>query len=150
VFSSQNSPRPAISPRTTGQLPATLNPTLSTTQWLDAAGKVLRFYAFFKEAVLDNQTETYRVRKVCILFYLSDGTMEITEMKVVNSGIGGGGKLGQDKRRRGRRGRKSGGRKGGRELLEERQEARDRSANSPHPRLDRTQRSLPETLPCPK
>jgi len=67
-----------------------LNPAMSTTQWLDGAGKVLRFYAFFKEAVLDSQTEAYRVRKVCLLFYLSDGTMEVTESKAANSGIAGG------------------------------------------------------------
>ena len=61
---------------------------------MDAAGKVLRFYAFFKEAVLDNQSESYRVRKMCILFYLSDSTMEVIEMRVANSGITGGGEFG--------------------------------------------------------
>ena len=90
LFSSRNSPRPAISPRTLGQLPMTLNPQKIKKQWINKADQVLRFYAFFKEAVLDSAAESFRVRKVCILFYLSDGTLEITEMKVSNSGIGGG------------------------------------------------------------
>ena len=90
LCSQRNSPRPAISPRSTGELPLMIKPLTTTTQWLDKAGQVLRFNCFFKEAVLDSSTETFRVRKVNILFYLSDGTMEVTEPRVNNSGIGGG------------------------------------------------------------
>ena len=41
--------------------------------------KVLRFYAFFKEAVVESPTENYRVRNVTILYYLEDDTLQINE-----------------------------------------------------------------------
>jgi len=53
----------------------------------------LRFYAFFKEAVSESAVESYRVRKVTIMFYASDGTLEIVchrDGPVTNSGMGGG------------------------------------------------------------
>ncbi|GMH95523.1 hypothetical protein TrST_g9293 [Triparma strigata] len=87
MSSQRNSPRPAISPRSTGMLPMQIKPYTTQTQWMDKAGQVLRFKAYFQEAVLDSETEAFRVRKVNILFYLSDGTMEVTEPRVQNSGL---------------------------------------------------------------
>ena len=37
-----------------------------------------------------SKIESERVRKCIILFYLTDGSMEVTEEKVLNSGIEGG------------------------------------------------------------
>merc|ERR1719446_1891570 len=48
---------------------------------------VLRFYAFFKEGVSESSQETYRARKVVILYYVTDHTLEIIEPKQMNSGI---------------------------------------------------------------
>ncbi|CAE7913916.1 Efhc1, partial [Symbiodinium sp. KB8] len=49
--------------------------------------KVLRFYAFFKEAVVESPTENYRVRNVTILYYLEDDTLQINEPVVDNSAL---------------------------------------------------------------
>jgi Ca2+-binding EF-hand superfamily protein len=48
---------------------------------------VLRFFGYFKEAVHENRMENYRVRKVTILFYLEDNTIQVNEPKEENSGI---------------------------------------------------------------
>jgi len=48
---------------------------------------VLRFYGFFKEAVVENNLENYRVRKCVVFYYLEDDTMHITEPKGDNAGI---------------------------------------------------------------
>lgn len=48
--------------------------------------KVYRFYAYFKETVNESNLESHRTRKVTLLFY-ADGTLEINESKVINSGI---------------------------------------------------------------
>lgn len=49
--------------------------------------RVLRFYAFFTEAVHISCIETEVRRNVTIFFYLSDQTLQITEPKIKNSGI---------------------------------------------------------------
>lgn len=49
--------------------------------------KVLRFGAFFLEAVHESNVENYRVRQCEVLYYLEDDTVQITEPKVENSGI---------------------------------------------------------------
>ena len=49
--------------------------------------QVLRFYGFFKESVVENPYENYRVRKVDICFYLEDNSISINESKQSNSGI---------------------------------------------------------------
>ena len=49
--------------------------------------QVLRFYAYFLESVQESRIENFRVRKCVLLFYLEDGTMQITETKQNNAGI---------------------------------------------------------------
>jgi hypothetical protein len=49
--------------------------------------KVLRFEAYFLEAVHESNMENYRVRLCEVLYYLEDDTLQITEPKVENSGI---------------------------------------------------------------
>jgi len=51
---------------------------------------VLRFYGFFKEAVVESNFENHRVRKCVIFYYLEDDTMHISEPKEDNSGIAQG------------------------------------------------------------
>jgi len=48
---------------------------------------VLRFYAYFKESVVETNLENYRVREVIILYYLEDDTCHVIEKKTDNSGI---------------------------------------------------------------
>ncbi|KYF46533.1 EF hand family protein [Toxoplasma gondii TgCatPRC2] len=55
--------------------------------WLKHDRQTLRFYAYFQEPVHDSPTENYRVRYCILLFYLEDGTMQIMEPRIENSGI---------------------------------------------------------------
>lgn len=55
--------------------------------WVAYDRKVLRFFAFFKEAVFSSSIETYRVRKCVIYYYLEDDSIHVAEPKVENSGI---------------------------------------------------------------
>ena len=55
--------------------------------WLKYDRQVLRFSAYFQESVVEDPSENYRVRKCLIYFYLSDGTIFVTEPKVENCGI---------------------------------------------------------------
>merc|ERR1711959_133523 len=48
---------------------------------------VLRFFAFFKEAVHESREEHFRVRKVTLLYYLEDNTVQVNEPREENSGI---------------------------------------------------------------
>lgn len=48
---------------------------------------VLRFFAYYKEAVHESRMENYRVRKVTVLYYLEDNTLQVNEPKEENSGI---------------------------------------------------------------
>jgi hypothetical protein len=49
--------------------------------------KVLRWFGFYREAVSESQVEQERLRKVSILYYLEDDTMELTEPRETNSGL---------------------------------------------------------------
>ncbi|XP_056420004.1 EF-hand domain-containing protein 1 isoform X1 [Hyla sarda] len=49
--------------------------------------KVLKFEAYFKEAVPISQDEHYRVRRVSVYYYLEDDTISVVEPLVENSGI---------------------------------------------------------------
>ncbi|XP_075056583.1 EF-hand domain-containing protein 1 isoform X2 [Mixophyes fleayi] len=49
--------------------------------------KVLKFNAYFKELVPISQDEDYRVRKVCLYYYLEDDSLSVVEPPVENSGI---------------------------------------------------------------
>ncbi|KAI8827062.1 uncharacterized protein EV422DRAFT_512508 [Fimicolochytrium jonesii] len=55
--------------------------------WVAFDRKVLRFYAYFQEAVHEKREEQYRVRKVNIYFYLEDDSVHVSEPRTVNSGI---------------------------------------------------------------
>ena len=55
--------------------------------WLAFDRQVLRYYAFFKEAVTESPSEEWRLRKCTIMYYLEDGTLQVSEPKVDNSGI---------------------------------------------------------------
>jgi Ca2+-binding EF-hand superfamily protein len=48
---------------------------------------VLRFNAYFKEAVVETNLESYRVRKVVIYYYLEDDTCLVNEPRQDNSGL---------------------------------------------------------------
>ena len=58
---------------------------LPGANWVNDAGKVLSFDAFFKEAVNESAVEQERVRKVVVYYYLEDDTMQIVEHKQENS-----------------------------------------------------------------
>jgi len=47
----------------------------------------LRFYGFFKEAVVESNLENFRIRNVIILYYLEDDSCDIIEPRQDNSGI---------------------------------------------------------------
>lgn len=49
--------------------------------------KVLCFYGYFKETLHEVAKIPYQVRKVKILFYLEDGSMQVSEPRTLNSGI---------------------------------------------------------------
>ena len=42
---------------------------------------MLRFYAYFKESVVESRLENYRIRKVVIFYFLEDKSIMITEPK---------------------------------------------------------------------
>mmetsp|Transcript_14599 Transcript_14599/g.16131 ORF Transcript_14599/g.16131 Transcript_14599/m.16131 type:complete len:516 (+) Transcript_14599:59-1606(+) len=54
--------------------------------WVKLDRAVLRFQGYFKEAVVESATESFKVRKVILLFYLEDNTLGINEPKQTNSG----------------------------------------------------------------
>lgn len=58
--------------------------------WLAYDKKVLCFHAYFKESLHEVYQAPYQVRKVRILFYLEDGTMQVSEPRVDNSGLSQG------------------------------------------------------------
>lgn len=49
--------------------------------------KVLKFYAYFKEAVPESPLEQFRIRRCHILYHLVDHTISIAEPKEENSGM---------------------------------------------------------------
>eukprot|EP00930_Biecheleria_cincta_P026837 TRINITY_DN1886_c0_g2_i1.p1 TRINITY_DN1886_c0_g2~~TRINITY_DN1886_c0_g2_i1.p1 ORF type:complete len:646 (-),score=106.88 TRINITY_DN1886_c0_g2_i1:13-1881(-) len=55
--------------------------------WLKHDKQVLRFYGFFQEAVTERKDENSRYRHVSIMYSMEDGTMQIAEPRVENSGI---------------------------------------------------------------
>lgn len=48
---------------------------------------VLKFKAYFKEAVHESKMENHRVRKCEIFYFLSDHSIQINELKMENSGV---------------------------------------------------------------
>jgi len=63
------------------------NGTTELPAWDALDRHVLRFYGFFKEAVVETNLENYRVRSVTVYYYLEDDTCQIIEPKQDNSGI---------------------------------------------------------------
>eukprot|EP00930_Biecheleria_cincta_P026836 TRINITY_DN1886_c0_g1_i1.p1 TRINITY_DN1886_c0_g1~~TRINITY_DN1886_c0_g1_i1.p1 ORF type:complete len:637 (-),score=99.94 TRINITY_DN1886_c0_g1_i1:238-2109(-) len=55
--------------------------------WLKHDKQVLRFYGFFQEAVTERRDENSRYRHVSIMYCMEDGTLQIAEPRVENSGI---------------------------------------------------------------
>jgi len=55
--------------------------------WVAYDRKVLRFYAYFKEAVFSSSVENYRVRSCVVYYYLEDHSIHVAEPKQENSGI---------------------------------------------------------------
>ena len=51
---------------------------------------VLRFFGFFKETVNDSSVEISRIRPVALLCWPLDGTMQLNELRVANSGMPAG------------------------------------------------------------
>mmetsp|Transcript_22425 Transcript_22425/g.78593 ORF Transcript_22425/g.78593 Transcript_22425/m.78593 type:complete len:763 (-) Transcript_22425:246-2534(-) len=49
--------------------------------------KVLRFNAYFLEPVHESAEENHRTRSITILFYVEDGTLQLSEPKEENSGL---------------------------------------------------------------
>ena len=49
--------------------------------------KVLRFYAYFQEAIEEKREEKYRIRDCVILFYLEDDSVQVNESVMENSGM---------------------------------------------------------------
>ncbi|ALC41366.1 Efhc1.2 [Drosophila busckii] len=76
-------------PPVPAQITSLWAPKLTTKlpPWLAYDKQVLCFSAYFKEPLTEIYHAPYQVRKVKIYFYLEDGTMQITEPKVENSGI---------------------------------------------------------------
>jgi len=58
-----------------------------SARWVNNCNQVLKFQAFYKETVNESNEENYRTRIVNIFYYLADQKIEITEVKMENSGI---------------------------------------------------------------
>ncbi|EFJ52449.1 hypothetical protein VOLCADRAFT_79034 [Volvox carteri f. nagariensis] len=56
-------------------------------QWVENDRKVLRFFGYFKESVVESNMENHRIRKVILYYYLEDDTMHVAEPRQDNSGI---------------------------------------------------------------
>ena len=47
----------------------------------------MRFFGYFKEAVVESRLENFRLRKMILMYFLEDHTVMIIEPKEVNSGV---------------------------------------------------------------
>lgn len=56
-------------------------------QWIKNDKKVLKFFTYFVEHVVESAYENYRIRRCDICYYLDDDTIHINEVKEENSGI---------------------------------------------------------------
>ncbi|CAH1368316.1 hypothetical protein MTP99_009686 [Tenebrio molitor] len=63
---------------------------LELPSWIAFDKQILCFDAFFKETLQEVRGAPYAVRRVKIYFFLEDGTIQVTEPKVENSGIAQG------------------------------------------------------------
>ena len=65
----------------------TIERAASCAPCLPPSAQVLRFYGFFKEAVPESNMENHRVRRVLLLYFLADDSLQISEPKQDNSGL---------------------------------------------------------------
>lgn len=59
-------------------------------KWIEYSGHVLRFYGYFKEPVFGpshSMREKLRVRNCIFFYFLQDGSIQVVEEKVTNSGM---------------------------------------------------------------
>jgi len=72
-----------------GEVPKPENDYIPRIQpkWLKYDRQCLKFTGYFKESVVENPNENYRVRICEIFYYLNDETIYINELKIENSGI---------------------------------------------------------------
>jgi len=68
-------------------IPKNMRHPRTAPAWLKHDKHVLRFYGFFQESVVERPDENCRYRQVQFMYYMEDGTMQINEPKVENSGI---------------------------------------------------------------
>ena len=54
---------------------------------LFALAQVLTFDGYFKEAVVESSTESFRIRRVVFKYFVEDDTCQVIELKVENSGM---------------------------------------------------------------
>ena len=59
--------------------------------------KVLRFFGYFKESIVEKELESGRIRLLVIFYYLTDDTISIVDTRQENSGIPQGGFLSRGK-----------------------------------------------------
>ena len=59
--------------------------------------KVLRYYGYFKESIVEKELESGRIRLLEIFYYLTDDTISIVDTRQENSGIPQGGFLSRGK-----------------------------------------------------
>jgi hypothetical protein len=55
--------------------------------WMKHARQVLRFDGYFQEKVEENARENCRFRHCQLMYYMEDGTVQVNEPKIENSGI---------------------------------------------------------------
>lgn len=56
-------------------------------QWIKQDRKVLKFIAYFNEAINESNVENYRIRACHLYYYLDDDTTQVFELRSENSGI---------------------------------------------------------------
>lgn len=56
-------------------------------KWLAHDREVYKFYGYFLESVSESNSESHRVRKVNVHYFKEDGSIQVTEPKLENSGI---------------------------------------------------------------
>ena len=56
-------------------------------EYVKLDNKVLRFYGYFKESIVEEELESGRIRLLVIYYYLSDNTISINDIRQENSGI---------------------------------------------------------------
>ena len=49
--------------------------------------QILRYTAYWQEAVPESPVETWRVRRCILLYYLEDGSVQLVEPREQNSGL---------------------------------------------------------------